>query len=96
MSTATEPSVTTQRDGQKAEKAMAGHQPGVNGHQLVIVDLGRRQSAKRVKRLRKGRGKLVGRVDKIVADLVAAGTLEAGVQPVVIVVREKPDLPKFF
>jgi hypothetical protein len=49
-----------------------------------------------VKRLRKGRGKLVGRVDRIVADLVAAGTLEAGVQPVVIVVREKPNLPKFF
>lgn len=84
---------STKRDSQTGEN---GHATGASGHQLVIVDLGRRQSAKRVKKLRKGKGKLVGRVDQIVADLMEAGTLKAGVQPVVIVVREKPDLPKLF
>ena len=61
--------------------------------QLLVVDLGKRQSAKQVKRLRKGRGKLVGRIDQIVADLVEAGTVKAGAQPIVIVVRERMDLP---
>jgi hypothetical protein len=46
-----------------------------------------------LKRLRKGRGKLVGRIDQIVADLVEAGTVKAGAQPIVIVVRERMDLP---
>jgi hypothetical protein len=61
--------------------------------QLLVVDLGKRQSPKQVKRLRKGRGKLVGRIDQIVADLVEAGTVKAGAQPIVIVVRERMDLP---
>lgn len=61
--------------------------------QLLVVDLGKRQSPKRLKQLRKGRGKLVGRIDQIVADLVEAGTVKAGAQPIVIVVRERMDLP---
>ena len=61
--------------------------------QLLVVDLGKRQSPKQVKRLREGRGKLVGRIDQIVADLVEAGTVKAGAQPIVIVVRERMDLP---
>ena len=65
--------------------------PGTS--QLVVVDLGKRQSPKRVKQLRKGHGKLVGRIDQIVADLVEAGTVKAGAQPIVIVVRERMDLP---
>lgn len=89
MSAATEASATAKRDGQTADKASAGHQ-------MVVVDFGGRQSPKRVKKLRKGRGKLIGRVDTIVAELVEAGTLKAGVQPVVIIVREKPDFPKLF
>jgi hypothetical protein len=88
MATTTETPGTTQRDG-KTDKP-------VNSHQLVVVDFGRRQSAKRVKKLRKGRGKLIGRLDAIVSDLIDAGTLKAGTQPVVIVVREKPDFPSLF
>jgi len=64
-----------------------------SGSQLLVVDLGKRQSPKQLKRLRKGRGKLVGRIDQIVADLVEAGTVKAGAQPIVIVVRERMDLP---
>ena len=77
---AQEPSSADQRASDRASKS-----------QLLVVDLGKRQSPKQVKRLRKGRGKLVGRIDQIVADLVEAGTVKAGAQPIVIVVRERMD-----
>jgi hypothetical protein len=96
MSAASEAKVTPQRDGQKPDTETAGAETKANASQMVVVDLGRRQSKKRIKRLRKGRGKLADRVDKIVADLVEAGTFKAGVQPVVIVVREKPGFPTLF
>jgi hypothetical protein len=60
---------------------------------LVLVDLSRRQSPRQVKRLRKGRGTLVTRIDEIVEELVQSGTVKAEAQPVVIVVREKVSLP---
>jgi Family of unknown function (DUF6200) len=60
---------------------------------LVVVDLGRRQSPKQVRRLRKGRGKLIQRIDDIVDELTASGTVKANAQPVVIIVRERPPLP---
>jgi hypothetical protein len=61
--------------------------------QLVLVDLSRRQTPRQVKRLRKGRGTLVTRIDEIVEELVRSGTVKAEAQPVVIVVREKVSLP---
>ena len=61
--------------------------------QLVVVDLGRRQTPKQIKRLRKGRGKLVGRIDEIVDELTASGTIKGNAQPVVIIVRERTPLP---
>jgi hypothetical protein len=35
---------------------------------------------------------LVKRIDEIVEELIQAGTVKAGAQPVVIVVREKPSM----
>src|SRR5437764_787993 len=61
--------------------------------QLVLVDLARRQTPRQLKRLRRGRGALVTRIDEIVEELVQAGTVKANAQPVVIVVREKVALP---
>jgi len=61
--------------------------------QLVVVDLGKRQSAKRIRRLRKGGGPLVRRIDRIMAELVEAGTVKGNAQPVVFVVREMPPMP---
>jgi hypothetical protein len=58
--------------------------------QIVVVDLDEAQPARRVKLLRKGRGKLMTRVERIVADLAEAGTIKSSAQPVVIVVREAP------
>jgi len=60
---------------------------------LVMVELDGLQSQKQVRRLRKGRGKLVGRIEDIVDELTRDGTVKAGAQPVVVVVRERPNLP---
>jgi hypothetical protein len=73
------PNATEQRDTREAEKA---------GKSLVVVDLGEAQSNVEVKRLRRGKGKLFQHVERIVSDLVEAGTVKASAQPVVIVVRE--------
>jgi hypothetical protein len=82
------PSVTPQR-----EQAQPKDNKEAAKSQLVVVDLGKRQSRKQVKRLRKGRGKLVRRIDEIVAELVETGTVKADAQPVVVVVREETPLP---
>ena len=60
----------------------------VEANELVIVDLGSR-SAKQVKMLRKGKGKLVREVEDCVAELKAAGAINTAAQPVVVVVAEK-------
>ncbi|MFL6796667.1 MAG: hypothetical protein ACJ8F3_04570 [Xanthobacteraceae bacterium] len=57
---------------------------------IVIVDIDEMQSVERVKQLRKGKGKLLTKVERIVKDLVTEGTVKSGAQPVVIVVREMP------
>jgi hypothetical protein len=55
---------------------------------LVVVELARRRSPEQVRRLRKGRGRLVSDIEDAVEELVQAGTIKADAQPVVIVVRE--------
>ncbi len=73
---------TPERDARQHEKT--------GGSNLVVVDLDEAQPARLVRRLRKGRGKLMTHVERIVADLVEAGTVKSTAQPVVIVVREVP------
>ena len=63
--------------------------------QIVIVDLDEPQPSRLVSRLRKGKGKLLTKVERIVNDLTEAGTIKSMAQPVVIVVREVPS-PFFF
>jgi hypothetical protein len=55
---------------------------------LVVVELAKRRSPEQVRRLRKGHGKLLTDVEDAVEELVKSGTVKAGAQPVVIVVRE--------
>jgi len=59
-----------------------------SGPEIVIVDLDKVQTPRDVRLLRKGRGKLTSRVQRIVKDLIDAGTVKSTAQPVVIVVRE--------
>jgi hypothetical protein len=81
---ATSTTESREREQEKAGKA-----------QIVIVDLDQPQPARLVSRLRKGKGKLVTKVERIVSDLVEAGTIKSTAQPVVLVVREIPS-PWFF
>jgi len=76
------------------EQAREHEKPGKS--QIVVVELGETQSSRDVKRLRKGQGKLFTHVERIVNDLVEAGTVKASAQPVVIVVREIPSPLDFF
>jgi hypothetical protein len=71
-----------ERESRQQEK------PGTS--QIVVVDVDEAQPSRQVKLLRKGRGKLMAHVERIVADLAEAGTVKSGTQPVVIVVREVP------
>jgi hypothetical protein len=54
----------------------------------VMVDLGR-QSKKRIRRLRKGRGKLIDDINRTIAELRTAKKIAATVQPVIYVVKQK-------
>ena len=60
---------------------------------LVVVELARRRDPEQIRRLRKGRGKLVHDIEDAVEELVQSGTIKADAQPVVIVVREVPPTP---
>jgi hypothetical protein len=64
--------------------------------EIVIVDLDKVQTSRNVRLLRKGRGKLARRVERIVNELVEAGTVKSTAQPVVIVVRESMSPLSFF
>jgi hypothetical protein len=54
----------------------------------VVVDLGSK-SKKKIKQLRRGEGRLLGELDKVVAELVADGTLTEPSQALVVVVKPK-------
>ena len=62
---------------------------------LVVVELARRRNPEQIRRLRKGRGKLVHDIEDAVEELVQSGTIKADAQPVVIVVREVSPPPLF-
>jgi hypothetical protein len=62
------------------------------GRAQIIVDLGEAQSPAQIRRLRKGKGKLFHHVERIIDDLVHAGTVKSSAQPIVIIVRELPSL----
>ena len=79
---ATAPSTAEHRESREPDKG--------GKSQIVIVDFGEAQSSQQVRRLRKGQGKLVTKVERIIGDLVADGTVKSAAQPVVIVVRELP------
>jgi hypothetical protein len=54
----------------------------------IVLDLGKK-SRKQVRRLRKGRGKLMDRIADVIQDLKADGSITTSAQPVIIVVRQR-------
>jgi hypothetical protein len=60
----------------------------------VIINLGKHKR-KRVRRLRKGRGRLVGDVYDAIDDLRAAGEIGENDRPIVMIVRQKRKKRKY-
>lgn len=58
------------------------------GKDTVIVDLGKHRR-KRIRRLRKGRGRLFDDVQDTIEDLKSDGSIDADAQTVVVIVRQK-------
>jgi len=54
----------------------------------IVVDLGSKRR-KQIKQLRKGKGKLMNKVNECLNELKASGTITGQGQPVVIIVKEK-------
>ncbi len=67
----------------KANTSAAGRAPDP-----VLIDLGR-QKSKKVKQLRKGDGPLVDDLHAVIDELRENGTIDAGAQPVIVVVERK-------
>ena len=76
----TQPSVSEDREQQKPKRR--SNQP------LVVVELNKARDHEQVRRLRKGRGKLVTDIDEVLDELVESGTINDDAHPVIIVVRE--------
>lgn len=66
---------------------------GAEAGSLVVLDIGKKQRKKRIRQLRKGRGKLFDRVRDLLEGMKEEGTIDKGAQPIVIVVREKGNSP---
>lgn len=56
----------------------------------ILLDLGSK-SCKQVRKLKKGKGKLMDSVNATVQELQASGQIDPLAQPVIIVVREKSE-----
>jgi hypothetical protein len=54
----------------------------------IVLDLGKK-TRKAIRRLRKGKGKLMAQVLDTHADLRASGICDASAQPIIVVVRQK-------
>jgi hypothetical protein len=67
-----------------------------DGSSLIVVDLGKRQKAKQIRKLRKGGGKLTEKIKELVDELREQRAISADAQPIIIVVREKPARRKAF
>ncbi len=56
---------------------------------MVVLDFGKKKG-RDIKRLRKGRGRLLARLNETLDGLREDGTIDAASQPIVVVVRQRP------
>jgi hypothetical protein len=54
----------------------------------ILIDLGKKK-ADDVRKLRKGKGKLIRQVEEAIQGLQSAGTISSTAQPVIVVVTER-------
>lgn len=62
---------------------------------ITVVDLGRR-SKKQIKRLRKGGGRLLDRIEQTIGQLKADNEIDAKSEVVVVVVKQKDKKKRLF
>lgn len=60
-----------------------------NDPSLLVIDVGKKYRRKHIRRLRKGKGKLMNKVQDLIADLQQENAIDSNSKPVVIVVRQK-------
>ena len=89
MSSSTPASATT------STSATASPNTAAAGPAPIIIDFGKRKR-KTIQRLLRGEGILVDRVEETIAQLRTNGVIAADAQPVIIVVRQRPEPSKFF
>ena len=65
----------------------AGGLKASNG--ALVVDIGKKQRRKRIKQLRKGKGKLVDKIQQTISELRERKVIGENAQTVVLVVRQK-------
>jgi hypothetical protein len=75
---------------QKTPASSSQPSAGASRPSPVLVDLGKK-SPKAVRKLRKGKGKLMDSVAATVQELQSSGQIGANAQPVIIVVTEKSE-----
>jgi len=81
MNMTTESTANQSREQRQSEKSRAKSQ-------LVVVELAKTRTPEQIRRLRRGRGRLVEDIEDTVDELVKSGTIKPDNPPVVIVVRE--------
>ncbi|WP_027133354.1 DUF6200 domain-containing protein [Geminicoccus roseus] len=69
--------------------------PEPTSSEMVVIDMGE-HSRRRVRKLRRGEGRLMEKVEDTLADLEEQGVIEAATQRVIIVVRQEPSLGGLF
>jgi hypothetical protein len=66
----------------------SGQDKSPSGPSFVVVDIGKKQRRKAIKKLRKGKGKLTRKIEAMIAELKESSSLPDD-SPLVVVVREK-------
>lgn len=56
---------------------------------IVVVDIGKKQKRKAIRRLRRGEGRLMERVESVVQEIQENMGAEKNVQPIVLIVERK-------
>jgi len=62
---------------------------------ICVLDLGE-HNRRRVKRLRRGKGKLMTKVERAIEELQEGGVLSASAQTVIVIVREEMSFSSIF
>lgn len=69
---------------------IANAKENAGGPSFVVVDVGKKQKRKEIKKLRKGKGKLTRKVEGMISELRESSALPEG-SPLVVIVREKKE-----